>query len=200
MPESAPKVTEPKQPQESPYWMGRHKKGFRGSLAVIAIASTGLLTWVGVNRSEDTAASSLKALRQDRACVRVIDDKAGPDAQTATVSLSSLTPQQQIDCRVNDLSLKNNVSEVPGYGPQLNATIVDPTVELPSRKSLVAAEAVDLSGSQTGKWDDWKFDVGMGMIGIPGVAFVITGALTGDLIAYNHRYDTPHRNQTTTSA
>lgn len=199
MPESVPSTTEAKQPKESPYWMGRHKRGFMGSLALIGMVSTGLFAWTGVNKSEGTAVDGLKALREDRACVRLIDDKAGPDAKTAIVPLRSLTPQQQIDCRVDDLPSTVNVSSAPGYGPQLHATIVNPTVELPDRQSLAAATSQDLKDSQTGKWDDLEFDVGMGMIGIPAVAFVVTAAFSGDAFVYNHRYDTPHREQNAVS-
>lgn len=195
MPERAPSTIDP-----SRYWIGRHKRGFLGSLAVLGIASTGLFAWIGVNKSEGTAADGLKALREDRACMRVIDEKAGPDAKTATVRLKSLTLQQQVDCRVDDLPSEVNVSEVPGYGPQLHATLVNPTVELPSRQSLVAAESQDLQDSQTGKWDDLPFDAGMGMIGIPGMVFLATALMTGDAFEYNRRQNTPHRQQTNTSA
>lgn len=184
----------------SPYWIGRHKGGFLGSLALVGIASTGLFAWLGVNKSEATAADGLKSLRQDRACVRLIDDIAGPEAKTATVRLNSLTPKQQADCKVDDLPSKVNVSRVRGYGPQLHATIVNPTVELPSKQELVAAESQDLEDSKTGKWDDLPFDVGMGMIGVPGVGFLVTSFFTGDAVEFQHSKDTPHREQTTTSA
>lgn len=200
MSEQAGTTTETTAKAESPYWIGRHKRGFLGSMALIGITATGFFTWIGVNRSEDIAASGKEALRQDRACVRIIDDIAGPKADTATVRLDSLTAQQQADCRVDDLPSNVNVSRTPGYGPQLQATIVKPTVTLPSRQSLMAAEASDLKDSQTSKWDDLPFDLGMGLVGLPLTGFIVTAAISGDAFTYNHRPTTPHREQTTISA
>lgn len=188
-----------KEKSESIYWIGRHKKGFWGSVAALSIGVTGLFGWVGHNRSVDTANEGLAALRQDRACERVIDQKAGPQASTATVRLGALTTQQRVDCRVDSLTSVTDVGR--GYGhPGLDATVVDATVKLPSRQQLQAAQEDDLKDSQTSEWSDLPFDIGFGMGLVPIAALAFTALFSGDLDTFNNRPIAPHREQTTTSA
>ncbi len=188
-----------KKSSQSPYWIGRHKRGFFGSLAVLGIAATGLFAVVDNNRAQDKADAGLKALRQDQACERVINDKSGPNANTATVRLGSLTTKQQIDCRVADILSTSNVGR--GYGePRLSAKVVDATVELPSHHDLNAAIEQDLSESQTKEWGDLPIDVAMGMGLVPVMALMLTALASGDVLVFSRRQDALAKAQANASA
>lgn len=199
MSEQAGTTTETTAKAESPYWIGRHKRGFLTSLATLGVVSTGLFTWISHNQARDNADAYAQALRKDRACERVIDEKAGPKANTAIVRLGALTARQQVDCGVDGIISTKNVGG--GYGePRLLAKTIDATVELPSRQALHAAQRQDLKESQTSEWNDLPFDIGMGMVGVPLMGFIVTAWMSGDAFTYNRRPATPHREQTTISA
>lgn len=170
----------------SPYFIGRHKKAVLGALATTGAVVAGLLSYVNHNQNVDAAAAGLQALKRDKACERVIDTLAGPNAQTATVRLASLSAQQKDDCRLNKFS--STVVLQSGYDAvELDATLVDPSVTLPDRQSLQAAAASDLAESNTGEWSDLPFDIGMGGLAVPAVLFMVTAALSGDFNTYNER-------------
>lgn len=186
---------------ESVYWIGRHKRSFLGGLAVLGIAATAGLSWVDINRNQDTAEQGQAALKRDQACLSIIEDKTPPGKNVATISLASLSPQQKYNCRLNKLPSRVNVGE--GYGePSLIVKVTNQTtVELPSATSVKAAIAQDTADAHLSKYDGIvPGDVLIGGLGLPAMTFMLTAVLSGDYKTLNSASGARRPQQTNISA